>query len=66
MVDLLDRQTKQLLYRSGRSGGETYRLLGDILSKEKHELDDDKREVLEKCRTYLQSSMDALESLKKL
>jgi hypothetical protein len=54
------------MYRSGRSVGETYRLLGDILDKSKEDLDDDEREILIKCRTYLQSSMDVLELLKKL
>lgn len=64
MVGLLDRQVKQLLYRSGRSVGEVYRLLGDLLDK--LELEDDEKELLIKCRTYLQSSMDVLESQKRL
>lgn len=64
MVELLDRQVKQLLYRSGRSVGEVYRLLGDLLDK--LELEDDDKELLIKCRTYLQSSMDVLESQKRL
>lgn len=66
MVELLERQVKQLVYRSGRSVGETYRLLGDILDKAKEDLEDDEKEILVKCRTYLQSSMDVLELLKKL
>ena len=66
MVELLDRQIKQLVYRSNRSIGETYRLLGDILDKAKEELEGDEKEVIAKCRTYLQSSMDVLELLKKL
>jgi hypothetical protein len=64
LVELLDRQVKQLLYRSGRSVGEVYRLLGDLLDK--LELEDDDKELLIKCRTYLQSSMDVLESQKRL
>jgi len=66
LVELLERQVKQLMYRSGRSVGETYRLLGDILDKAKEDLEDDEKEILVKCRTYLQSSMDVLELLKKL
>ena len=64
MVELLDRQVKQLLYRSGRSVGEVYRLLGDLLDK--LELEDDEKELLIQCRTYLQYSMDVLESQKRI
>lgn len=45
--------------------GETYRLLGDILDKGRDELDDNQKEVLRKCRTFLQSSMAVLESQRK-
>jgi hypothetical protein len=64
LVELLDRQVKQLLYRSGRSVGEVYRLLGDLLDK--LELEDDEKELLIQCRTYLQYSMDVLESQKRI
>ena len=65
-MKLLERRVKQLMYRSGKSVGETYRLLGDILDEAKEELRDDEKEVIKRCRSYLQSSMDVLELLKKL
>lgn len=65
-MKLLERRVKQLMYRSGKSVGETYRLLGDILDEAKGDLRDDEKEVIKRCRSYLQSSMDVLELLKKL
>jgi CRISPR/Cas system CSM-associated protein Csm2 small subunit len=65
LVEVIEQQVRQLLYRSGRSVGETYRLLGDILDKGRDELDDNQKEVLRKCRTFLQSSMAVLESQRK-
>ena len=58
---------RNLLYRSNRSFGETYRLLGDLLDNFEEVLNNnpEARKRLIQCRSSLKSSMDVLGCLKK-
>ncbi len=58
---------RHLLYRSNRSFGETYRLLGDLLDSFEEVLNHnpEARKRLVLCRSSLKSSMDVLGCLKK-